>query len=90
MRAGRPAADETGVEFEEYDTPETQTEKGIARMPGGGQAAWFKDSEGNLVGVFQPEENQSRERTTEASRIPGAWFRPCAIGSQTPRTGGSA
>jgi hypothetical protein len=40
-----------GVEFEEYDTPETQTENGIARMPGGGEAAWFKDSEGNLVGV---------------------------------------
>ena len=40
-----------GVEFEEYDTPETRTEDGIARMPGGGEAAWFKDSEGNLVGV---------------------------------------
>ena len=40
-----------GVEFEEYDTPETQTENGIARMPGGGEAAWFKDSEGNLVGL---------------------------------------
>jgi hypothetical protein len=40
-----------GVEFEEYDTPGTQTENGIARMPGGGEAAWFKDSEGNLVGI---------------------------------------
>jgi predicted enzyme related to lactoylglutathione lyase len=40
-----------GVEFEGYDTPETRTENGIARMPGGGEAAWFKDSEGNLVGV---------------------------------------
>ena len=40
-----------GVAFEEYDTPETRTENGIARMPGGGEAAWFKDSEGNLVGV---------------------------------------
>ncbi len=40
-----------GVEFEEYDTPETRTEDGVARMPGGGEAAWFKDSEGNLVGV---------------------------------------
>lgn len=40
-----------GVEFEEYDTPETRTEGGIARMPGGGEGAWFKDSEGNLVGV---------------------------------------
>ena len=40
-----------GVEFEAYDTPETRTEGGIARMPGGGEGAWFKDSEGNLVGV---------------------------------------
>src|SRR3979409_1053652 len=40
-----------GVEFEEYDTPETRTEGGIARMPGGGEGAWFKDSEGKLVGV---------------------------------------
>jgi transcriptional regulator with XRE-family HTH domain len=40
-----------GVEFEKYDTPETRTENGVARMPGGGEAAWFKDSEGNLVGV---------------------------------------
>jgi hypothetical protein len=39
------------VEFEEYDTAETRTEGGIARMPGGGEGAWFKDSEGNLVGV---------------------------------------
>ena len=40
-----------GVEFEEYDTPETRTEGGIAQMPGGGEGAWFKDSEGNLVGL---------------------------------------
>ncbi len=42
-----------GVEFEEYDTPETRTEKGIARTPDGGEGAWFKDSEGNLVGVVR-------------------------------------
>jgi predicted enzyme related to lactoylglutathione lyase len=40
-----------GVVFEEYDTAETRTENGIAQMPGGGEAAWFKDSEGNLVGL---------------------------------------
>ena len=40
-----------GVEFEEYDTPETRTENGIGRTPDGGEAAWFKDPEGNLVGV---------------------------------------
>jgi predicted enzyme related to lactoylglutathione lyase len=40
-----------GVVFEEYDTPETRTVNGVAQMPGGGEAAWFKDSEGNLVGL---------------------------------------
>jgi predicted enzyme related to lactoylglutathione lyase len=40
-----------GVEFEEYDTPETRTENGIARTPDGGEGAWFKDSEGNLIGI---------------------------------------
>jgi hypothetical protein len=40
-----------GVEFEEYDTPETRTEDGIAQMSGGGEAAWFKDPEGNLLSV---------------------------------------
>ena len=50
----RDAVDEMrgrGVQFEEYDTPETRTENGIARIPSGGDAAWFKDSEGNLVGL---------------------------------------
>jgi predicted enzyme related to lactoylglutathione lyase len=42
-----------GVEFEEYDTPETRTESGIAPTPDGGEGAWFKDSEGNLVGVVR-------------------------------------
>jgi predicted enzyme related to lactoylglutathione lyase len=42
-----------GVEFEEYDTPETKTANGIARTPDGGDGAWFKDSEGNLIGVVR-------------------------------------
>ena len=40
-----------GVRFEEYDTAETHTENGIARTPDGREGAWFKDSEGNLIGV---------------------------------------
>ena len=40
-----------GVEFEEYETPETRTENGIAQTPDGGEGAWFKDSEGNLIGI---------------------------------------
>jgi predicted enzyme related to lactoylglutathione lyase len=42
-----------GVEFEEYETAETWTEDGIARTPDGREGAWFKDSEGNLIGVIR-------------------------------------
>ena len=39
-----------GVEFEEYERP--KTDHGIGRV-GAGLAAWFKDPEGNLIGVVQ-------------------------------------
>ncbi len=41
-----------GVTFEEYDTPDIKTQGGIA-TGGGGKAAWFKDSEGNIMAVIQ-------------------------------------
>ena len=41
-----------GVEFEDYDTAETRTVNGVARTPDGGESAWFKDSEGNLIGII--------------------------------------
>ena len=50
----RAAVDEMrvrGVKFNEYNTAETRTENGIARTPDGREGAWFKDSEGNLVGA---------------------------------------
>ena len=53
VRAAVEAMRARGVEFEEYDTPETRTENGIARTPDGGEGAWFKDSEGNLLGVVR-------------------------------------
>src|SRR5262249_16412765 len=50
-----------GVVFEEYDPPGLEKVKGIAEMRGkygskggGERAAWFKDSEGNLLGLGQP------------------------------------
>jgi catechol 2,3-dioxygenase-like lactoylglutathione lyase family enzyme len=42
-----------GVVLEEYDTPELKTVDGIATEPDGTRAAWFKDSEGNLLGLVQ-------------------------------------
>lgn len=43
----------SGVIFEEYDTPAYKTVEGIATMPDGMKAAWFKDSEGNILGLSQ-------------------------------------
>lgn len=41
-----------GVVFEEYDFPNLKTVNGIADTPAG-RAAWFKDSEGNTLGLIQ-------------------------------------
>jgi catechol 2,3-dioxygenase-like lactoylglutathione lyase family enzyme len=41
-----------GVRFEEYDFPGFDKETSVAST-GGNQAAWFKDSEGNLLGLIQ-------------------------------------
>jgi catechol-2,3-dioxygenase len=41
-----------GVQFEEYDSPRLKTREGIADV-GYAKAAWFKDSEGNLIGISQ-------------------------------------
>jgi predicted enzyme related to lactoylglutathione lyase len=41
-----------GVEFEEYDFPGLKTQNGIATT-GEARAAWFKDSEGNMIGIVQ-------------------------------------
>ncbi len=43
---------EHGVRFEEYDLPGLKTINGIATM-GGEKGAWFRDSEGNTLSVFQ-------------------------------------
>src|SRR5262245_37415203 len=50
-----------GVVFEEYDLPGLRTANGIAEIRGnypsvgvGERGAWFRDSEGNLIGIGQP------------------------------------
>jgi catechol 2,3-dioxygenase-like lactoylglutathione lyase family enzyme len=50
-----------GVEFEEVNAPGLRTVGGIADVAGnypskgrGERAAWFRDSEGNLLGIGQP------------------------------------
>jgi catechol 2,3-dioxygenase-like lactoylglutathione lyase family enzyme len=44
-----------GVVFEEYDFPALKTVDHVARTPGIGQSAWFKDPDGNTLALFQPE-----------------------------------
>lgn len=41
-----------GVTFEEYDMPGMKMENSIATA-GGAMAAWFKDSEGNIMAIVQ-------------------------------------
>lgn len=56
------ALKERGVVFEEVDLPGLQTIGGIAEIVGsypskgatGERGAWFRDSEGNLLGIGQP------------------------------------
>jgi catechol 2,3-dioxygenase-like lactoylglutathione lyase family enzyme len=50
-----------GVVFEEYDLPGLKTVDGIADIEGnypskgtGERGAWFRDSEGNMLGMGQP------------------------------------
>lgn len=50
-----------GVVFEDVDVPGLRTVDGIAEVEGnypsvgaGERAAWFRDSEGNLLGIGQP------------------------------------
>jgi catechol 2,3-dioxygenase-like lactoylglutathione lyase family enzyme len=53
---------ERGVVFEEFDLPGLKTIDGIARVEGnypskggvGELAAWFRDSEGKLIGIGEP------------------------------------
>ena len=60
-----------GVIFEAYDLPGIKTENGIAEIEGnypskgvGERGAWFRDSEGNLLGLGQPV-----QRSTEGYEL---------------------
>jgi len=52
VRADVTALRKRGVVFEEYDMPGLKTVDGIATL-GGRDAAWFKDSEGNILAIGQ-------------------------------------
>jgi catechol 2,3-dioxygenase-like lactoylglutathione lyase family enzyme len=62
LRAVIDELTDRGVVFEDYDLPGLTTVDGITRVAGnypskggiGEHAAWFRDSEGNLIGVGEP------------------------------------
>ncbi|HEX2344860.1 MAG TPA: hypothetical protein VHI98_30610 [Vicinamibacterales bacterium] len=58
-----------GVVFEEYDMPGLKTVNGIV-TGGGTKAAWFKDSEGNILAIIQMvgKEAERTSRSTAAAR----------------------
>lgn len=41
-----------GVQFEDYDLPGEKSPSGVV-TEGGAKAAWFKDSEGNILAIIQ-------------------------------------
>ena len=53
-----------GVVFEDYDFPTLKTVDSIATN-GPARSAWFRDSEGNIIGIVQlpPEEEQAPHGT---------------------------
>jgi catechol-2,3-dioxygenase len=52
LRAMVTELQERGIRFEEYDFPGLKTDDGIADLESE-LAAWFKDTEGNILGIFQ-------------------------------------
>ena len=44
-----------GVTFEDYDIPGVKTVEGIAEFSEGERGAWFKDSEGNIIALFESQ-----------------------------------
>lgn len=57
---------EQDVEFEDYDFGEFKTIDGIMTDPSGGMNAWFKDSEGNIIGVLSSPANSDETGSVSA------------------------
>jgi catechol 2,3-dioxygenase-like lactoylglutathione lyase family enzyme len=53
LSAEMDALKSKGITFEEYDIPGVHTEGGIHDFGNGERGAWFKDSEGNIIALFE-------------------------------------
>jgi catechol 2,3-dioxygenase-like lactoylglutathione lyase family enzyme len=70
-----------GVAFEDYDFGDFRTEDGIMTDPAGGMTAWFKDPDGNTIGILQAPAGQGSRHTLSAMLAASdlerarAWYR---------------
>ena len=54
LSAEMDALSAKGISFEKYDIPGVKTdEMGVADFGSGDRGAWFKDSEGNIIALFE-------------------------------------
>jgi catechol 2,3-dioxygenase-like lactoylglutathione lyase family enzyme len=54
-----------GISFEEYDMPDLKTKGGVYSDETGFKVAWFKDPDGNIIGIEQlPSESMHSVRPT--------------------------
>lgn len=58
LRAEVARLKERGVTFEDYDFGEFRTVDGIMTDPAGGETAWFKDLDGNIIAILQAPPGQ--------------------------------
>jgi catechol 2,3-dioxygenase-like lactoylglutathione lyase family enzyme len=62
-----------GISFEEYDIPDLKTKGGVYNDETGFKVAWFKDPDGNIIGIEQlPSESMHSLRPTIRSTPTGA------------------
>ncbi len=55
LSAEMDALKSRGITFEEYDIPGAKTVEGIHEFSQGERGAWFKDSEGNIIALFESQ-----------------------------------
>lgn len=51
VRSMKQQLEGKGVRFEDYDMPDLKTEQGVVDWGDKGQAAWFTDPGGNIIGL---------------------------------------
>ena len=61
---------ERGVEFHEYDLPDVKTVDGVMDVDGE-RAAWFSDSEGNIIAIEEPSSDRLEQVKRMRSAIAG-------------------